>query len=105
MFAVVEISSFQYKVSEGDTIATQRLREKEGKTITLDKVLLIADGQMVKIGQPYLKDVKVSAKVVGAYLAKKLVSYRYKRRKGFAKKKGHRQKLTELNITNISYTK
>ena len=64
MYAIIQIGSSQFKVSEGDVIDAHRLNEKEGKNITVDKVLLFAKGTDVRIGQPYLKDVKVTAKVV-----------------------------------------
>jgi len=105
MYAIVQLGSLQYKVCEGDTIDVQRLQDKEGKTLTLDKVLFFAEGQTVKIGQPYLQDVKVIAKVLEHHLGKKLVSYRYRRRKNSAWKKGHRQRITALNITKISPNK
>ena len=102
MFAIVEVGSQQFKVSEGETIETQLLDGKPEKTITLDKVLFFADGSEVKIGQPYLKDIKVSAKVVDHHLADKVISFKYLRRKNVSWKKGHRQKLSSLNITKIS---
>ncbi|MFH1360296.1 MAG: 50S ribosomal protein L21 [Candidatus Omnitrophota bacterium] len=102
MFAIVQIGSHQYKIAEGDVISVQRWDEKDGKTLNLDQILLLSDGKTVEVGQPFLKDVKVSAKVVGQTLAPKVVSYRYRRRKDWDWKKGHRQKLTTLNITKIS---
>jgi len=105
MYAIVQLGSLQYKIQEGDTISAQCLDGKEGKSVALDKVLLFAEGQNIKIGQPYLKDVKVTAKIVSQYLDKKRISYRYRRRKDSSRKKGHRQKLTALNITKISTPK
>lgn len=102
MFAIIQLGSLQYKVSEGDTIDAQLLDEKEGKTVTCDKVLFFSNGSNVKIGQPYLKDVKVTAKVVNHHKAKKAISYKYLRRKNSSWKKGHRQQLTRLNITKIA---
>ena len=102
MFAIVELGSLQYKISEGDSIEAQLLDQKEDKSITLDKVLFFADGQTVKIGQPYLKDVKVTAQVVDHHLADKVISFKYLRRKNVSWTKGHRQKLTTLSITKIT---
>ncbi|MFA5060380.1 MAG: 50S ribosomal protein L21 [Candidatus Omnitrophota bacterium] len=102
MLAIVQVGSSQYKVSEGDLIDTQILDEKEGKAVTIDKVLLFQDGDTVKIGQPFLSDVKVTAKVSRHHLADKVVSFKYSRREGWEWKKGHRQKLTRLQITKIS---
>lgn len=102
MFAIVEVGAQQYKVSEGESIETHLLDGKPDKTITLDKVLFFTDGSDIKIGQPYLKDIKVTAKVVDHHLADKVISYKYLRRKNVFWKKGHRQKLTTLNITKIA---
>ena len=105
MYAIVEVGALQYKISEGDSIDTQLLDGKDGKDITLDKVLLIADGSNVRIGQPYLKGVKVIAKIVRHHLADKVISFKYRRRKNSLWKKGHRQKLVTLNITKIATEK
>ena len=102
MFAIVELGSQQFKVSEGDSIEAQLLEGKPDKTINLDKVLFFTDGSAVRIGQPYLKDVKVTATVVDHHLASKVISFKYLRRKNVSWKKGHRQKLTTLNITKIT---
>jgi len=105
MYTIVEVGSLQYKVSEGDNITVNRFDEKEGKSITLDKVLLFSDGKAVMVGQPYLKDVKVTAKVLRDCLGEKLISFKFRRRKNSKWKKGHRQKLTTLNITKIAVSK
>lgn len=101
MFAVIQLGSLQYKVSEGDTIDAQILDEKEGDSIKLDQVLLFNDGSDVRIGQPFLKDVTVTAQVVRQHLGEKVISYKYRRRKTSDWKKGHRQKLTALSIQKI----
>jgi len=102
VYTIIQVGSSQFKVSEGDTINAHRLNEKEGKSITVDKVLLFAKGADVRIGQPYLKDVKVTVKVVKHDLDDKIMSYVYRKRKNSARKVGHRQKLTALNITKIT---
>jgi len=101
MYAVVQLGSLQYKVSEGDRIEALRLGASGKKTINLDKVLLFASGKDVRVGTPYLKDVKVTADVLGDVLGDKTFSFKFRRRKGSTKKKGHRQKLTALTITKI----
>ena len=105
MYVVVQVGSKQYKISEGDVINTELLDTKEGSSVTLDKILLLADGSAVKIGQPYLKSVKVTAKVIRHHLADKVISFKYRRRKDSLWKKGHRQQLTSLNITKIATEK
>ena len=102
MYAVVQIGSYQYKVSEGDTIDANRLEGQEGHEITFDKVLMFAKGNDIRIGQPYLKDVKVSAKILKHTLGNKVIAFKFRRRKNSATKRGHRQRLTALNITKIS---
>ena len=105
MYAIVQVGSLQYKISEGDSIDTQLFGSKEGANVTLDKVLLFADGATVKIGQPYIKGIKVTAKVMRHHLAAKVISFKFRRRKNSLWKKGHRQKLTTLNITKITADK
>ena len=105
MFAIVQVGSLQYKISEGDSIETQHFDNKEGANVTLDKVLFFADGPTVKIGQPHVKGVKVTAKVIRHHLADKVISFKYRRRKNSLWKKGHRQKLTTLNIAKIATEK
>jgi len=102
VYTIVQIGSTQFKVSEGDMIDTDRLKQEPGQTITLDKVLLFANGTDVRIGQPYLKDVTVSATVVNHDLGRKVIAFKYRRRKNSASKIGHRQKQTVLNITRIT---
>lgn len=105
MYAIIQVGSQQFRVQEGDSIQTQRLEEKEGMDVTVDKVLLISDGSTVKIGQPYLKGVKVIANVINHPLDRKVISFKYRRRKSSLWKKGHRQKLTTLNIIKITADK
>jgi large subunit ribosomal protein L21 len=100
MLAVVEISKKQFLVKKGDTLKAPRLKDKEGK-ITLDKVLLLADDKKVSIGTPYLEKARVEAEVEGEKKAEKIIVYKYKRRKKYRKKQGHRQIYTILKITRI----
>ncbi|MDP2653804.1 MAG: 50S ribosomal protein L21 [Candidatus Omnitrophota bacterium] len=102
MFAVIQVGSNQYRIQEGDTIEANRLGEEKGKTLMIDKVLFFENGEDVRVGQPYLKDVKVTATVLGDTLDEKKIAFKFRRRKGYAKKKGHRQKLTALTITKIA---
>lgn len=102
MQAVVQVGSYQYRVSEGDTIDTNLLQEQEGKDIALDKILLYVNKEDIRVGRPYLNDVKVTAKIVKHFVGEKLVAFKFRRRKNYARKKGHRQKMTALNIIKIS---
>lgn len=101
MFAIVQVGSFQYRISEGNMIETQLLEGKKGERIILDQVLLWADGSNVRVGQPFLNDVKIAAEILTPHQGPKLISYKYRRRKTSAWKKGHRQKLTCLRIDKI----
>ncbi|HLF17458.1 MAG TPA: 50S ribosomal protein L21 [Candidatus Omnitrophota bacterium] len=101
MYAVIEISSSQFKVAEGDMIEADRIDEKEGKNIKLEKVLLFAKGSDIRVGQPYLKDVKVEASVVKHHEDSKVIAFKFRRRKHFANKKGQRHQRTTLSITKI----
>ena len=102
MYAVIQLGNFQFKVSEGDVIETDRLDSEKGKKIDIEKILLFANGEDVRVGQPLLKDVKVTAEVVGQTLGKKTISFKDRVGKSSVTKKGHRRKLTALNITKIS---
>ena len=102
MYAVVQVGNFQFKVSEGDSIEVDRLSEEIGKTVELEQVLLLADDKQVQVGKPYLKDVKIAAKVKRHLLDEKKVAFKYRKRKDSMSRKGHRQQLTMLNIEKIS---
>ena len=101
MYVVVKVGSSQYKVAEGDILEATRLKNEKGKTISLDKVMLYANGKDIRIGQPFLKDVKVSAKVVEHSLDDKVIAFKFRKRKDSCTRVGHRTKLTALNITKI----
>ncbi len=101
MFVVVQVGSTQYKVSKGDVIDVQLTKEQEG-SITLDRVLLFADGKTVKVGRPVVKGVKVEAKILRQKLGPKTIAFKYRRRKNSKWLKGHRQKLESLEITKIT---
>ena len=102
MYAIVQIGGAQYKVSEGDMIDADRIKEDEGKDITIEKVLMLSDGKKVRIGQPYLEDVKVTAKVVKQTTGIKVKTMKYRLRKDSSTRSGHREKLTSLNILKIA---
>lgn len=100
MFAVVEIEKKQYIIQNGDILDVQKLKGPAGK-ITFEKVLLVANEGKVSIGTPYLSDAKVKADIQGQKKGKKIIVYKYKRRKKYRKKQGHRQKYTTIKITDI----
>lgn len=101
MFAVIKTGGKQYKVQKDDKILVEKLEGSEGDKITLDEVLMIADGKTSKVGEPTLKGAKVEAKVVTQTRGPKITIFKKKRRQNYRRKKGHRQDLTMIQITNI----
>ena len=101
MYAVVKTGGKQYKVSAGDVLRTERLDTPVGEIITLDEVLLVSDGETVQVGSPVLAEAKITARVTGHGRHRKIVVFKYKRRKGYRRKQGHRQQYTELAVENI----
>ncbi|MCM8813448.1 MAG: 50S ribosomal protein L21 [Candidatus Omnitrophica bacterium] len=102
MYAIIEVGGRQYKVAPADVIEVNRLPDAVDSSLSLDKVLLVADGSVVKIGRPYVPNAAVTAAVVAQTKGKKVVAYKYWRRKDAHKKIGHRQSLTRLRITAIN---
>lgn len=102
MFAVIETGAKQYRVAPGDKIKVEKLEAEEGADFVFDKVLLVNDEKDTKVGDPYLNGAKVQAKVLRNGRAKKIVVFKYKPKKRYRKKAGHRQPFTELEITKIS---
>jgi len=103
MYAVIEVGAKQYVVKKDDIIEVEKQDVDEDKEIILNKVLLVSKDKKVEIGQPYLKDAKVRAVVLKQLRAKKVVSFKYRRRKSSHWKKGHRQLLTRLKIKEIVF--
>ncbi|MCC8015051.1 MAG: 50S ribosomal protein L21 [Eubacterium sp.] len=101
MYAIIETGGKQYKVAEGDVITVEKLGLTEGD-YTFDKVLAVSDGEELKVGTPTVEGASVAAKVLGEGKAKKVIVYKYKPKKGFHKKNGHRQPFTKLSITKIN---
>lgn len=102
MYAIIETGGKQYKVSEGSVIKVEKLDVTAGAAYKFDKVLLLGEGSGAKVGEPYLNGVSVSATVIGDGKEKKVIIYKYKAKKGFHKKKGHRQPFTSLKIESIN---
>ncbi|MEH6469648.1 MAG: 50S ribosomal protein L21 [Halopseudomonas sp.] len=102
MYAVIVSGGKQYRVSEGHTLKVEKLAVEEGASLDLEKVLLVVNGEDVKIGAPLVEGAKVSAEVVAHGRGKKIRIIKFKRRKHHMKKMGHRQWFTEIKITGIS---
>lgn len=102
MYAIIETGGKQYKVSEGDVIKVEKLAAEAGTAYAFDKVLVVSGDNGVSVGAPYVAGAKVGATVMGDGKAKKVIIYKYKSKKGFHKKKGHRQPYTMLKIDSIA---
>jgi large subunit ribosomal protein L21 len=101
-YAVIRTGGLQYKVSEGDLIRVPSLQTEVGEKLDMDEVLAVNRGGDMTVGTPLVEGAKVSAEVVRNGRAAKIVVYKKKRRKGYQRKKGHRQGFTELRISTIS---
>lgn len=101
MYAIVEIAGQQFKVEKDRYIYTHRLDAVEGDVLTFDKVLLTDNNGTISVGKPHVAGAAVTAKVLGHAKGDKVIIFKKKRRKGYAKKNGHRQQFTKVLIENI----
>jgi large subunit ribosomal protein L21 len=102
MYAIIRTGGKQYQVAAGDTLRVEKLQGNVGDTVELSDVLLVADGEDIKIGQPVVEGATVVAKIAEQGKAKKVLVFKMKRRKGYRVKRGHRQQYTALTIEEIS---
>lgn len=100
MQAIIKTGGKQYTVKEGQKLAVEKLEAADGASVDFDVLALIGDE--LKIGTPLVSGAKVQAKVLGQVKADKVISFKFKRRKGYHKTRGHRQKLTEIQIESIN---
>lgn len=101
MYAVILTGGKQYQVKEGDIIKVEKLDVEQGSTIDFNEVLLISGEGSTAVGSPYVEGAKVSAEVLEHGKGKKIVVFKYKAKKGYSKKQGHRQPYTALKISSI----
>ena len=101
MYAIIETGGKQYRVAKGDKLSVEKLEVEPGNTITFDRVLLIGEGENAQVGNPIIAKAQVSGKVLDQIKDKKIDVYTYRKRTGYEKKKGHRQSLTTVEITEI----
>ena len=101
-YAIIKTGGKQYKVAAGDKIDIEKLELAAGDTATFEEVLFVSDGSGVKIGDPVIAGATVTAEVVEQRRAKKVTAFKFKRRTGHHKTKGHRQPLTRISITGIN---
>lgn len=101
MYAIIETGGKQYRVQEGDSIRVEKLNFVDGDTIKFDKVLLVANDSNLNVGKPYVDGAVVEAKVEKQGKNKKIIVFKYKPKKDFRNKKGHRQPYTQVKIEKI----
>jgi large subunit ribosomal protein L21 len=101
MYAVVNTGGKQYKVQKGETLRIEKIPGEVGSSVTFDKILMVADGENIRVGQPVLENVAVQAQIVEQDKAKKILIFKYKRRKRYRRKNGHRQPFTAIRIDGI----
>ena len=101
MYAVIKTGGKQYKVEKGSTLRVETLDGDAGTKLSFEEVLLVADGDNVQIGAPVLSGAKVSAEIVAQEKGEKLIVFKFRRRKAYRRKNGHRQQYTAIKVTDI----
>ena len=102
MYAIIWTGGKQYRVQEGDVINIEKLNGQPGDMVTFEEVLAVGSEDGIKIGTPVLQGAKVDAKVLGHGKGKKIIVYKYKAKKGYRRKQGHRQPFTRVEISKIN---
>jgi large subunit ribosomal protein L21 len=102
MYAVIKTGGKQYRVAQGDRLRVEKLAGNVGDTVSLGEVLLVGEGDGVKVGAPLVSGAKVEAKIVAQDRGKKIIIFKFRRRKNYRRKTGHRQPFTALEITGIT---
>ncbi len=102
MYAIVKTGGKQYKVAQGDVLFVEKLEANEGDVVTLDQVLAVAGENGLTVGAPVVEGATVTAKVVAQGKAKKVIVYKYKAKKDYRRKQGHRQPYTKIVVEKIN---
>lgn len=102
MYAVIETGGKQYKVQEGDIVFIEKLDAEDGAAVTFEKVLAVSSDGNVTFGKPLVDNAKVDGKVLGQGKEKKIIVFKYKAKKGYRNKTGHRQPYTKVQINKIN---
>ena len=101
MYAVIKTGGKQYKVSEGDVLNFEKIEGDKGDTVSFNEVLLVSKDEDVRVGTPFVEGAKVVGEIISQIRGPKIIVFKMKRRKGYSKKTGHRQDLTNLKIKEI----
>lgn len=101
MYAIIETGGKQYRVQEGDSIRIEKLELNDGEAVKFDKVLLVSNDSNLTVGKPYVEGASVEATVERQGKAKKVMTFKFKRKKDYRKKQGHRQPFTQVKIEKI----
>ena len=101
-YAVIKTGGKQYRVSVGDKLDVEKLDVAEGDAVTFSEVLAAGEGEGLRFGAPFLTGATVAGRVVKQFKGEKVIAFKFKRRKGYSRKKGHRQNLTKVEITGIT---
>ena len=101
MYAVLRHGNHQYRVAPGDMIQVEKFEAEPGQELEFEDVLVLNDGSTTEVGKPRVEGATVKAKVLGGGRSKKVTVYKFKRRKGYSKKQGHRQSYVQLRVTEI----
>jgi len=102
MFAIVEFQGFQYRVEKDEEVVIPRISEAEGNSLIMERVLLLGDNGNVEVGKPTVENAKVQATVLKHGREQKLIVFKYKKRKDYRRKRGHRQQFTVVRIDDIT---
>jgi large subunit ribosomal protein L21 len=102
MYAIFRALGKQFRAEKGQVLRLPRMQEAPGTTVTFDEVLLTSDGESVRTGAPTVKGARVVAEVLGEAKGEKLYIFKFKRRKGYRRKTGHRQKFTDVRVTDLT---
>lgn len=102
MYAIIETGGKQYRAEEGKTIRVEKLPSEKGETVKFDRVLMLVDGEETKVGNPYLESCEVEGRVTRNGRAKKITVFKFKRKKNYRRKQGHRQSFTEVLISKVN---